>query len=198
MRKPLGKRLRFEVFKRDGFRCTYCGERPPVVVLVVDHVVPVKEGGTNEIENLTTSCHTCNAGKGAVPLSDVAPGVDEVAIAEAMQEMFERRMALAAHLKERKALQEAIDDAVDECRTLWDEFVAAGAASDEEWVRNTQEQFDPRSALNWIRRGMTGDDFSDALDVLHSWWRTRPMSGRKLWLCFCRICWDAIKAEETN
>src|SRR5262249_12475071 len=30
--------LRFEVFRRDDFRCTYCGRKPPEVVLHVDHV----------------------------------------------------------------------------------------------------------------------------------------------------------------
>lgn len=198
MRKPLGKRLRFEVFKRDGFRCMYCGERPPAVVLVVDHVVPVKEGGTNEIDNLLTSCQTCNGGKGAVSLAQRAPVFDEVAIAEAVQEMFERRMAIAAHLHERKAMQAALDEEVEECRALWNQFVKRAADSDEDWVRNAQEEFHPGSAMNWVRRGMTRDDFCDALDVLSSWWRSRPMSCRQLWRCFCRICWDAIKAEETN
>jgi hypothetical protein len=28
-RKPLSKRTRFEVFKRDSFTCQYCGRRPP-------------------------------------------------------------------------------------------------------------------------------------------------------------------------
>lgn len=45
-------------------------EAAPDVLLVVDHVVPVAKGGENEILNLVTSCDTCNAGKGAVPLSD--------------------------------------------------------------------------------------------------------------------------------
>ncbi len=29
----ISKRLRFEVFKRDGFVCQYCGNHPPAVVL---------------------------------------------------------------------------------------------------------------------------------------------------------------------
>lgn len=44
-RKPLSKKTRFDVFKRDQFRCQYCGRTPPTVVLEVDHVVPVAENG---------------------------------------------------------------------------------------------------------------------------------------------------------
>lgn len=42
-RKPISKKLRFEVFKRDGFRCAYCGKFPPAVILEVDHIEPIME-----------------------------------------------------------------------------------------------------------------------------------------------------------
>ncbi len=32
-RKPLSKKMRFDVFKRDGFQCQYCGAMPPNIVL---------------------------------------------------------------------------------------------------------------------------------------------------------------------
>lgn len=67
-RQALSKRLRFEVFKRDGFKCVYCGAPPTGGVLHVDHVIPVVEGGTNDPENLVTSCPDCNLGKSGVPL----------------------------------------------------------------------------------------------------------------------------------
>ena len=69
-RKPLSKKIRFEVFKRDKFTCQYCGGKSPEVVLHVDHIKPVKSGGDNAITNLTTSCSECNLGKGARELSD--------------------------------------------------------------------------------------------------------------------------------
>lgn len=64
MRRSLGKKVRFEVFARDGFSCRYCGRQSDAVKLVVDHIVPVCQGGTNDQENLVTSCVDCNAGKG--------------------------------------------------------------------------------------------------------------------------------------
>lgn len=69
-RKALSKKMRFEVFKRDKFTCQYCGRSAPDVILHVDHIKPVKEGGTNDIMNLVTACKECNAGKGARELSD--------------------------------------------------------------------------------------------------------------------------------
>ena len=51
-RPPISKRQRFRVLSRDGFRCTYCGQRPPAVVLHVDHVVSLVDGGSNDDANL--------------------------------------------------------------------------------------------------------------------------------------------------
>lgn len=62
-RVSLGKTLRFEIFKRDAFTCQYCGATPPSVVLEVDHVIPVAQGGSNDEHNLVTSCFECNRGK---------------------------------------------------------------------------------------------------------------------------------------
>lgn len=69
-RKPIPKKIRFEVFKRDKFTCQYCGRMAPDVVLEVDHITPVAEGGDNNILNLVTSCRDCNRGKGKRELSD--------------------------------------------------------------------------------------------------------------------------------
>ena len=57
------QKTRFHIFKRDNFRCQYCGKSSPEVVLEVDHVVPVSKGGTNDFDNLITSCRECNRGK---------------------------------------------------------------------------------------------------------------------------------------
>ena len=68
-RKPLSKKIRFEVFKRDKFTCQYCGRMSPDVILEVDHMNPVSQGGDNDILNLITSCRDCNRGKGKNLLS---------------------------------------------------------------------------------------------------------------------------------
>ena len=69
-REPISKKLRFEIFKRDKFQCQYCGKVAPDVILEVDHIKPVVDGGDNNIMNLVTSCFDCNRGKGQRKLSD--------------------------------------------------------------------------------------------------------------------------------
>lgn len=69
-RKPISKKMRFEVFKRDSFTCQYCGAKAPDVILHVDHLLPVKEGGKNTMLNLITACQSCNSGKSARLLDD--------------------------------------------------------------------------------------------------------------------------------
>jgi hypothetical protein len=69
-RKTISKKTRFEVFKRDSFKCQYCGKSAPDVILVVDHIIPVAKGGGNDIVNLITSCEECNQGKSDRQLSD--------------------------------------------------------------------------------------------------------------------------------
>lgn len=69
-RKSITKKIRFEVFKRDSFTCQYCGGCSPDIVLEIDHINPIANGGDNDILNLITSCVACNRGKGAKLLSD--------------------------------------------------------------------------------------------------------------------------------
>lgn len=70
-RKTISKTLRFEVFKRDGFACCYCGKTPPSVTLEIDHITPVSKNGNNDINNLITSCFDCNRGKKNITLDKI-------------------------------------------------------------------------------------------------------------------------------
>jgi 5-methylcytosine-specific restriction endonuclease McrA len=50
------------VKERDGYICGYCGD--DIGPMHVDHIVPLIQGGSNDIENLITACRECNCGKG--------------------------------------------------------------------------------------------------------------------------------------
>lgn len=91
-RRAISKKTRFDVFKRDGFRCMYCGAHPPAVVLQVDHIIAVSQGGRNTIDNLVTACQPCNLGKGAADLR-VAPQ----SLAELAADTAEREAQLAGY-----------------------------------------------------------------------------------------------------
>jgi len=55
------------VYKRDGHECVYCGS---VEDLVLDHVVPLVQGGEHCEDNLVVACRSCNASKGGKLLSE--------------------------------------------------------------------------------------------------------------------------------
>lgn len=59
-RQPIPRKLRHEVFMRDGYRCRECGASKDETSLEIDHIVPVARGGTNDIDNLQTLCRECN------------------------------------------------------------------------------------------------------------------------------------------
>ena len=61
--RKISKSLRFDVFQRDSHTCQYCGRKSPEATLVIDHLIPVSKGGTDDFENLVTSCEDCNSGK---------------------------------------------------------------------------------------------------------------------------------------
>lgn len=64
-RRSISKGKRFNVFKRDGYKCAICGKTPKEdgVKLEVDHIYPVSKGGGNDMDNLQTLCYDCNRGK---------------------------------------------------------------------------------------------------------------------------------------
>jgi len=57
--------LRYEVLKRAGFRCELCGISADERAIEVDHILPRKHGGSDDLTNLQALCFKCNANKGA-------------------------------------------------------------------------------------------------------------------------------------
>ncbi|MEN6540872.1 MAG: HNH endonuclease [Mizugakiibacter sp.] len=178
-RKAISKRLRFEVFKRDSFVCQYCGAHPPGVMLHVDHIHPVADGGGNEIDNLITSCEACNLGKGAVSLTSIPMSLAEKAARVAEQE---------AQILGYQAVLEAKLDRVDE--ELW----------------RVAEVIEPGSGEKGMLRDWTSSikKFNEALGV-HSVIecaeiaRTKyPYGGKRTFLYFCGICWNRIRSESAD
>ncbi|WP_155021236.1 HNH endonuclease [Citrobacter youngae] len=61
-RKNISPGVRLKIYRRDKYRCKYCGTSDD---LTIDHIQPVSKGGGNEDENLQTLCRACNRRKGA-------------------------------------------------------------------------------------------------------------------------------------
>lgn len=111
-------RLRFEVLRRDGHTCRYCGATPPVP-LEVDHVLPVALGGRDEPSNLVTACDQCNSGKASTnPDAPVVAGVADDAL------RWAAAMTEAAALQARN--QDARNSYVDGFDEEWSTWQCAG------------------------------------------------------------------------
>lgn len=135
VRRSLSVRTRFEVFKRDDFQCRYCGRRSPEVVLEVDHIVPVCEGGDDDPMNLVTSCWECNSGKAGVPLDSVLTAEDPndraILLLEQERQLREYNNVLAG-IRERKE--------------------AEGQELVNYWCEQTGTDYMPRREWTWLCR----------------------------------------------
>ncbi len=61
-RRLVSAHHRYLVFKRDLYRCRICQRAG--VEIEVDHIVPLSQGGADNMDNLQTLCRDCNRGKG--------------------------------------------------------------------------------------------------------------------------------------
>jgi hypothetical protein len=129
----LSKGKRFDVFKRDGFTCQYCGQRPPDVVLEVDHIHPISKGGTDDDLNLITACYNCNRGKRAKVLSDVGPKPDaDLEYLAVQQELKE----VQRYLKAKKARDKAVENVCHALDETWNNYMPnADLPTDSVWMR---------------------------------------------------------------
>lgn len=110
VRAGITKKVRFEVFKRDSFKCQYCGKSAPDVILHVDHINPVSKGGDNDIMNLITACEDCNQGKKARLLDDKSIIEKQK---QQLEELNQRREQLEMMISWRDDLQSFNNDVAD-------------------------------------------------------------------------------------
>ncbi len=71
---------RASVRERAAHRCEYCQLRQddsPLASLHIEHIVPKKHGGSDEIDNLALACIDCNLHKGT-NLTGIDPETEEI------------------------------------------------------------------------------------------------------------------------
>lgn len=76
----MNESTRVAVRRRAGNRCEYCRlhqEDSPLARLHVEHVVPKKHGGSDDLDNLALACIDCNLHKGP-NLTGIDPQSGEV------------------------------------------------------------------------------------------------------------------------
>ena len=170
-RKALSKKTRFDVFKRDKFTCQYCGAVPPTVLLHVDHVHPVVEGGENDQDNLVTACEPCNLGKGGRLLSSVPQSLSSKA-----RETVEREAQLLGYQAILNAKRERIEDETWRViQTLWP-------------GKDNVSSADFKSVRVFVERlGLY--PVMEAADIA----RASRAPSYRLFRYFCGVCWSKIR-----
>lgn len=179
MRKPLSKKIRFDVFKRDKFTCQYCGATPPRVILHVDHIVAVAEGGKNNIDNLVTSCEACNLGKGARSLSDIPQSLKDKA--NSVKEREEQ-------LKGYNAIM------MDRAKRIEDEAWMVAACLQGKLSIDTFNKADLISIKMFLGK-LSVFEVRDAAEIANSRF---GYSVKKCFKYFCGICWKKIRDQENG
>lgn len=174
-RKQLSKKTRFEVFKRDGFVCQYCGAHPPESILHVDHITPVKLGGENDMDNLITSCSRCNLGKHAIELTSIPQSLkdkaEQIAESEAQIKGYQKIIA-----KKRKRLEA---DAWVVCEILSPGSSKQGIRRD--WFKSIS-MFIERLGL---------DETKESMEIAAS----KKTYENGIFLYFCGVCWRKIRGQ---
>lgn len=160
----ISKRLRFEIFKRDGFTCQYCGTRPPDVVLEVDHIDPKSNGGGNDPINLLTSCFDCNRGKAHRVISQHISRPDaDVEFLSNQQEIAEARR----FLESRKHLDNVREELIEAIQDHWYSTLQTG-----EDIPNR------KVIIEWLVK-YSPEEITDAIDRMLPQLRRKPWSYTK-------------------
>lgn len=176
----ISKSLRFEVFKRDSFTCQYCGRQTPSVVLEIDHLIPKSKGGSDDINNLITSCFDCNRGKGNVPLAVLK-------ITDTKKQEMQR-------LKEKQQQIEAYEKFVEEQKAKEGQIIND---INEYWSSLCENQFvlneNGLSSVRNFLRNLTPMEVKEAMSIAsHS---VEDIEERFRY--FCGVCRNKI-AEKTG
>lgn len=185
-RKSTGKRLRFNVFKRDRFTCQYCGRTPPTVVLVTDHILPVASGGETVEHNLITSCETCNQGKAAGLLTTVPES-----IALQLAKQVERHEQLREFNRFLLKVRRELDATAVEITRYWDE--AAGNDPND-----SDPDFNRRERLATFKRFLGLLPHAEVFEAVDIAMGRKPPThtDRYTFKYFCGVCWNKIKERE--
>lgn len=175
-RAGLSKKTRFEVFKRDGFTCQYCGAHPPEAILECDHIKPVADGGLDDQDNLVTACFNCNRGKGAISLNSVPQSLADKAALVA-----ETEAQLRGYSEIMEAKRERIED--DMWRVA--EIIQPGSGTSgmsRDWTASIR-RFNEKLGLHVCL---------EAADIARARF---PRGGASAFRYFCGICWNKVREQ---
>ena len=174
-RKSISKKTRFMLFKRDAFTCQYCGRTPPNITLEIDHIIPVKSGGTNDEDNLIVACFDCNRGKSAEHLTTVPETVKTRTIL--LKEQNEQAKQYVKWLDNKRRRQEIDVDSIQDILSTFHDSVFTDSF---------------RVSVKHFLKQLPLESVQDAMEQAAS--KKNPSDAAVKY--FCGICWNKIKRGE--
>ena len=60
IRRSIPKHIRQQVYEKYGGCCAYCGRSLEYKEMQVDHLIPLRSGGADNMENYMPACRRCN------------------------------------------------------------------------------------------------------------------------------------------
>lgn len=185
----VSRRLRFEILRRDGHTCRYCGGSAPEVKLTVDHVVPTALGGTDDPSNLVTACTDCNGGKSA-------NSPTEAVVAQVAQDALRWSAAIKTVSDQRSADRSGQEEAVRRFRDNWmfqyerhHHSMCTDHADD--WCPFELPSNYGSTIGELLTAGLSTDDLIEA--IKQSW--GQDFRIRSYWKYFCGVAWQMVKTQ---
>lgn len=176
VRKQITKKLRFEVFKRDGFSCQYCGKTPPEVTLEIDHIKPVSRRGTNNINNLITACFDCNRGKSNIELCKIPNTIiDNIETLKEQQRQLDEYQKLINKIENRYKKQAS---EINDIYSSW----------------NSEYELSDKFLNSTVKNFLKKIPFVQVKDAMNNAC-SRVKDSSQCIKYFCGICWNIIREE---
>lgn len=181
----VGKRLRFEVLRRDNHACRYCGATAPEVKILVDHVVPEALGGQSVPENLVACCEPCNSGK-----TSIAPDSGIIADVDADQLRWGYAMHMAKGI--RRDLIEQREAYAQQFHDQWTGWTIGKG----QWAKPVPLEGGWRSTVDkFFEHDVDPEDITYAIRAAMGTVSVKPDN---LFRYFCGIVWNIIREIQSS
>lgn len=84
-RKKFSNVERLTIYRKTKGHCYLCGDFVDFDKFEIEHRIPLAKGGSNGIENLFCSCHTCNTLKGSIAPADLMEKIKQIQLFQIKQ-----------------------------------------------------------------------------------------------------------------
>ncbi len=178
----ISKKTRFEVFKRDGFKCQYCGKTPPDIILEVDHINPVAGGGEDEINNLLCACFDCNRGKKNIPLERIPSTLQDN-----LEVLREKEIQLKEYNRFIQKIRKRIEKEMDDVNDVFESYYP-GYSLNEKFIK---------VSLNRFFQSLPKIEIIEAMELACFRFQGDPNRENAI-RYFCGICWRKIRGSNAK